>query len=144
MIKLVSEIFDEVEKASSDDGRINILRYNNSSTLRKVLNCTYNPNITFTVKQWPNFKPSGDPEGLSYATLHNEMSRMYLFIENHPRRPPTLTEKRSNEILIQMLESMTTKEAIVMLNMMMKNLKVKGLTVEIALAAFPNLMNESI
>jgi len=35
-------------------------------------------------------------------------------------------------------------DAIVALNMMGKNLKVKGLTQEIAEAAFPGLLNESI
>jgi hypothetical protein len=43
-----------------------------------------------------------------------------------------------------MLEIMPQGDAIVLLNMMGKNLKVKGLTQEIAKAAFPNVLNESI
>lgn len=144
MKKLISEVFDDLEKASSENDRINILRSNNTPALRKVLNCAYNPEIKFTVSRWPNFKPSNDPEGLSYASLYSEMDRIYLFIEGHSRRPTTLTEKRSTEILIQMLENMTNKEAITMLNMMMKNLKVKGLNKKVALTAFPNLMNEVV
>lgn len=144
MNKLVSEVFDELEKATSENDKINILRFNNSIALRKVLACAYNPNIKFTVDQWPNFKPSDDPAGLSYGSLHTEMDRVYLFIVGHPRRPPTLTEKRSNQILMQILENMTAKEAYIMLNMMSKNLKVKGLTAEVALAAFPNLFYEAI
>jgi len=142
--KLVSEVFDEFEKATSENDKVNVLRFNNSIALRKVLYCTFHPNIQFSVKQWPTFKPSDDPAGLTYGSLHTEMDRVYLFIEGHERRPSTLTEKRSNEILTQMLENMTSKEAYIMLNMMSKNLKIKGLTKEVALAAYPNLFEEAI
>jgi hypothetical protein len=43
-----------------------------------------------------------------------------------------------------MLENMTAKEAYIMLNMMSKNLKVKDLTKEVALAAYPNLFEEAV
>ena len=144
MNKLVSEVFDEFEKAASKNDRINVLKFNNSIALRKVLHCTFHPNIEFTVKKWPTFKPSDDPSGLSYGSLHTEIDRVYLFINGHSRRPSTLTEQRSKEILTQMLENMTAKEAYIMLNMMSKNLKVKGLTKEVALAAYPNLFEEAV
>jgi hypothetical protein len=145
MILTISEVFAKFEKAETDADRINVLRANNTRTLRKVLACAFNPNIQFTTEgRWPNWKPSDAPTGVTYSDLHREFDRMYLFIVNHPKRPPTLTEKRSNELLVQMLEIMSEGDAIVLLNMMGKNLKIKGLTQEIAEAAFPNVLNESI
>jgi hypothetical protein len=145
MILTISEVFEKFEKAETDADRINVLRANNTKTLRKVLACAFNPNIQFTTEgRWPNWKPSDAPTGVTYSDLHREFDRMYLFIVNHPKRPPTLTEKRSNELLVQMLEMMPEGDAIVTLNMMGKNLKIKGLTQEIAEAAFPNVLNESI
>jgi hypothetical protein len=145
MILTISEVFEKFEKAETDADRINVLRANNTRTLRKVLACAFNPNIQFTTEgRWPNWKPSDVPTGVTYSDLHREFDRVYLFIANHPKRPPTLAEKRSNELLIQMLEIMPQGDAIVLLNMMGKNLKVKGLTQEIAEAAFANVLNESI
>lgn len=146
MILTISEVFERFEKAETDADRINILRENNTKTLRKVLACVFNPEIQFmTEGRWPNWKPSDVPIGMTYSDLHREFDRMYLFIKNHPKRPPTLTEKRSNELLVQMLEMMPEGDAIVTLNMMGKNLKIKGLTKKIAMTAFgSNLLNEEI
>jgi len=145
MILTISEVFDKFEKAETDADRINVLRANNTKTLRKILACAFNPNIQFTTEgRWPNWKPSDAPAGVTYSDLHREFDRMYLFITNHPKRPPSLSEKRSNELLVQMLEIMPQGDAVVLLNMMGKNLKIKGLTQEIAEAAFPNVLNESI
>jgi len=146
MILTIAEVFNLFEKAETDADRINVLRTNNTKTLRKVLACAFNPNIQFTTEgRWPNWKPSDVPTGMTYSDLHREFDRMYLFVQNHPKRPSTLTEKRSNELLVQMLEMMPEGDAIVTLNMMGKNLKIKGLTKEIVETTFgPNLLNESI
>lgn len=144
MILTISEIFEKFEKAETDNERINVLRQNNTRTLRKVLTGAFNPNIEFTTEgRWPNWKPSDAPTGMTYSDLHREFDRMYLFVKNHPKRPLTLSEKRSNELLIQMLEMMPEGDSTVTLNMMGKNLKIKGLTKEIAEAALGEL-NESI
>lgn len=144
MILTISEVFQKFEKAENDVDRINILRENNTRTLRKVLTATFNPSVEFTTEgRWPKWKPSDAPAGVTYSDLHREFDRMYLFVKNHPKRPPTLTEKRSNELLVQMLEMMPEGDAIVTLNMMGKNLKIKGLTKEIAETAI-GALNESI
>ena len=146
MILTIAEVFERFEKAETDADRVNVLRENNTKTLRRVLACAFNPDIEFTTEgRWPNWKPADVPTGMTYGDLHREFDRMYLFIKNHPKRPPTLTEKRSDQLLIQMLEMMPQGDAIVTLNMMGKNLKIKGLTKELAEAAFgPNLLNESV
>lgn len=144
MIKCIFEVFEEFENAETDAERKNVLLRNNTKTLRKVLTCAFNPDIQFTNEgRWPNWKPSDAPTGVTYSDMHREFDRIYLFIKNHPRRPPTLSEKRSNELLIQMLEMMPEKDAIITLNMMGKNLKIRGLTKELAEEVFGNL-NETI
>ena len=144
MIKTISEVLKDFSEATTEEDRINVLRKNNTKTLRKVLNCVFNPDITFTVERWPNFKISDVPAGVTYSDLHREMDRLYLFVNNHPKRPQTLTEKRSEEILIQILEMMTEGDALVLLNMFNKNLKVSGLTKELVEKALPGFFAETI
>jgi hypothetical protein len=51
-----------------------------------------------------------------------------------------LTEKRRNELLIQILESIEPREAEVVLGIFQKDLHVKGLTYKFVKEAFPNLL----
>lgn len=139
-MKNVYEIFDEFEKATNKQDKINILRYNQNYALKSVLKGTFDPNVEFTVKKIPKYKPSLDPAGLSQSSLLQEMGRMYLFEKNNPRTSPNLTEQRKEQILIQMLETLEAKEAQVLESMLLKKPKVKGLTYNLVKEAFPDIL----
>ena len=64
-------------------------------------------------------------------------------MKDNPRVPAGLTEKRKNEILIQILESLEEKEADVFIGVLKKDLKVPYLTEALVREAFPELLPQS-
>lgn len=141
MIKNVYEILDEVASAPDDQARKAILFYNNNYALRCILRAAFHPNIKFSIDRVPYYKPSLAPVGLSDSTLHKEINRIYLFEANNPRVSPNLTQERKEKLLIQLLESLEAKEAVVLTNTLLKDLKVPGLTKELVEEVFPDLLN---
>lgn len=139
-MKAIYEILEEVEQRKTKEDKLAVLRYNTNWALRSVLKGVFDPNVQFTVKEIPAYKPSDDPPGLSQTSLHQELGRMYIFEVNNPKTSPTLTEQRKKEILIQMLESLEAKEAKVLEGVLTKKLKVKGLTYDLVKEAFPDLV----
>lgn len=140
MIKNCYEILDEVAKATNDQDRKAILFYNKNYALKCILRAAFHPNIKFVFDRVPYYKPSDAPPGLSMSTLHTEINRIYLFEENNPRVSPDLTFERKEKLLIQILESLESREAVVLMNAILKDLKVPGLTKELALEVFPDLL----
>lgn len=138
-MKNIYEIFDEYEKASTKEERLQVLKRNGNYALRSVLKGTYDPNIQFNIEKVPHYKPSDAPPGLGYTSIHQELSRVYLFTANDPRTSANLTLKRKEQILIQILEALEKREAEVFMNMILKKQKVKNLNVDIVKEAFPDL-----
>lgn len=140
MMKNIYEILDEVAVAPDDDARKVILFYNNNYALRCVLRATFHPDIKFVFDKVPLYKPSDAPKGLSDTTLHTQINKIYLFEVGNPRIDPNLTFERKEKLLIQILESLEAKEAVVFMNTLLKDLKVPGLTRELVEAVFPDLL----
>lgn len=138
-MKNIYEIFDEYEKAATKQERIEVLRKNGNFALRSVLKGTYDPKLQFVIDKVPLYKPSDSPPGLAYTSIHQELGRIYLFVKDDPRVAPTLSEKRKEQILIQILEALEKREAEVFMNMLLKKQKVKNLNVDIVREAFPDL-----
>ena len=136
------EIFDEFEKATTQQDRINILRFNYGTGLHYVLRAAFHPNIKFVVNKVPKYKPSITPIGLGYSSIIHELRRFYLFEEGNPKRPPNLTYERMEQILIQILEGLEAKEAVVLTNLLLKNLRIKNLDKDVIKEAFPDRYQE--
>jgi hypothetical protein len=137
MKKNIYEIFEEFEKAPTIQDKANVLRFNDSMTLHSILRAAMHPHIHFYVDRVPNYKPSDAPIGLGYTTLHREISKIYLFEKNNPRRPPNLSEERMYQLLIQLLESLEAKEAVVFMNTLLKKLRIRDLDEAVIKMAFP-------
>ena len=140
MMKNLYEVFNEFEKAKTTKEKVEILQKNTSYALKNVLEGTFSPNITFCFKKIPDYKPSDAPVGLGYTSIHQELSRVYLFQENNPKVDPNLSYRRKEEILIQILESLEAKEAKIFADMLLKKQHVKGLTPSVVKQAFPDLI----
>jgi len=140
MKKNIHEIFEEFEQASSRKDKIAVLQKNDSYALRQVLKGSFDPKIEFIIEKVPYYSPSDAPIGLGYTNISQELKRVYLFQKDNPKRDPNLSKERVEVILIQMLENLEAKEAVVFMNMLLKKQKVKGLTDKIVQEAFPGLI----
>lgn len=140
--KNIYEVFNEFRHAPSKDTRIGVLQSNDSWALRNVLMGAFHPAITYSIKKIPEYRKEDVPAGMSYNHMTDALSKVYLFMENNPRTPPALTEKRKLELLVQLLESIEPKEAEIYAGMLMKDLKVPYLTPKLINEAFKGLLPE--
>lgn len=140
-MKNIYEIFDEFENAKSKKDRMGVIEKNLSPTLVKVLELTFHPQYQWKVKELPeNYKiPTDILPGITFDNLNAQLRRLYLFREGDPAAA-SLTDKRRNEILVQMLESIEPREAEIILGIFQKDLGVKGLDYKFVKEAFPNLL----
>lgn len=139
-MKNIHEILDEVALRKTKQEKIAVLQHNQGWALKNILQGAFDPRIQFTVKDIPKYNRMIAPIGMGWSSIHQELGRAYLFEANNPKTPPTLTEKRKNEILVQILENLEEKEAELFAGMIKKDLKVKGLTYDVVKEAFPELL----
>lgn len=141
-MKNMYEIFDEFEKASSKNAKMEVIGKNLSKTLVQVLELTYHPNYEWLITELPHnyIIPSENLlPGLSRAQLSTEIRKLYLFRKGDPTAEK-LTPKKRTELLIQILESLEPREAEVIIGIFNKDLGVKGLNYKFVKEAFPNLL----
>jgi hypothetical protein len=141
MYKNIYEIFDDFELATSKKERMAVIEKNLSSTLVQILEMAYHPEIKWTIKELPdNYKvPTDMLPGITHDSLNGQLRRLYMFREGNPTAAK-LTTARSNELLLQILESLEPREAEVILGIFQKDLGVKGLDYKFVKEAFPNLL----
>ena len=138
MRKNFHEIFEEVEIAPSTAKKIDVLRKNFSPQLVEFLRNVYNPNVRYCIKELPKYKVQDQPLGMSYTSIDQELKRAYLFEVVHPKKPANITSKRLEELLIQVLENLETKEAKIFGDMLHKKLDYPSMSRALAETAFPN------
>jgi len=141
MIKNVHEVFEELEKASTEDDAKAILFYNMTPGLRGVLRANFHPGIKFVMNEIPAYRENDAPLGLGDTSIHKEINRVYIFEENNSRVDPNLTLERKKHVLIQILESLEAKEAKVFADMLMKRIEVKHLTKKMIEEVFPEFFS---
>lgn len=139
------EVFNKFQQAKDKDEQIRILRNfsmsRGGSRLIMFLDAAFNPNIKFDITKIPTYKPSPLPAGLNDSYLHQELQKLYLFIENNPRRASKLPEKKEQSILAQILSYLHEEEAQLLIALLQKRVSqhVRGLTASLAKEAFPTL-----
>lgn len=140
MSKNLYEIFDEFESKPKREDKIAVLRLNNCYALQCVLRGAFDPRIKYLIKEIPPYQKSDSPPGMGYSSIALELDRIYLLEANHPRTPPNFSQKRREEILVQMLESIESRESDILAGMVMKRLPVRGLTYKLVQETFPGLL----
>lgn len=140
-MKALYEIFDEFESAKNKKEKMNVIGKNLSQTLVDVLKLTYHPAFKWKIKELPeNYKvPSDMLPGITYDSLNAQLRRLYIFLEGN-ETAETIGDKRRNELLVQMLESIEPREAEILLGIFQKDLGVKGLDYKFVKEAFPDLL----
>lgn len=145
MYQLYHEVFEQFQSAKTREEKIIILRNfamsRGGSRLPEFLNAAFNPTVKFDISQIPKYKPSLMPAGMNDTYLHGELSRLYIFIDGHPRRISKLTEKKEQTILTQILSYLHPEEAKILCALLQKKVPecIHGLTASVAKEAFPTL-----
>jgi hypothetical protein len=136
--RLYSEIFEEFEAAPSRAEKIAVLKKYGHSRFQEFLVYAMNPNVKWDV-EIPNYRPAPEPAGLNYTYLHNEVTRMYRFMANHPKSDPNLKPEKKKALLTGMLEALHKDEALVMVRAIKGDLDIKYLTPKLVTEAFPGI-----
>ena len=137
--KLYSEIFEEFEKATTKQERMNVLKKYDHPRFRLFLQAAFHPDIQFDVSI-PPYRPAPEPAGLNFTYLDIEMAKIYRFLKNHPSKPEGLTPDKERQLLLVILESLHKDEAELLTRLIRKNLGVKHLTSKLVQETFPNLL----
>lgn len=128
MRKNMYEVFDEFTAANTKQEKIDVLAKNWTPTLKLVLQLTFRPEMEWKISGYPaRYKKPDTKPGISYASLDTELKRLYMFRKGN-ETAEKLTPKRSEEILMVILESLEPREADVVIGIFKKDLGVKGLT----------------
>lgn len=140
-MKNIYEIFDDIEIADSDKERMQIIEKNLSKALHDVLLLTFHPDYQFLVTEMPeNYTPNWENKnGFSRCQLSTELRKLYMFRKGDATAE-TLTPRRRNELLVQLLDSLEPREAEVVMGIFQKDQHVNGLTYKFVKKAFPNML----
>lgn len=140
MKKNIYEIFDEFENANTKQEKIAVLSKNWTPTMKLVLQLTFRPEIQWKYNSYPKeYKTPDTLKGISFASLDTELKRLYMFQQGNPTAEK-LTEKRSKELLLILLESLEPREADIVIGIFKKNLNVKGLTLKFVRDNIPDIL----
>lgn len=136
--KPLYEIVQDAADAQSIIDKVEILRRNNSVSLRKLLRYAIDPTINFIVEKLPEYTPAAE-NGLE-PLLYNRVRLLYLFAE----RPfVSLDKKIMERNLVNLLESVHAKDSELLVQVLKKKLP-KGLTKQHVIQAFPEILDEQI
>jgi hypothetical protein len=140
MRKSVAEILEEISALKKKEDKITKLRENVSNmVMLKILQWTYDQRIKWLLPEGEvPYNPTKylDQEG----NLYNEARRLYLFVEGGN---PNLKQIRREFLFIQLLETLSPKEAQLMASVKDKKLPFKGISEKLIQEAFPGLINEA-
>ena len=138
-MKLVSEIFEEIESTRSINQKKDILSGHKRAGFLSVLQHMFDRNIKFAIKKIPEYRPSAAPLGLEDSYLEKSMKDLRLFYTDS-----NVSEERMKIILIQILESLNPKEAEILCKIITRKIKVSGLTERLVREVHPDLLPEAV
>ena len=140
MKKSVAEILEEVAAQSKREDKIAKLRENaNNAVFMKILQWTFDERIKFQLP--PGEVPYNPTKYLDQeGNLYGEARRLYLFVEGGN---PNLSQLRRESLFIQLMETLSPKEAKLLEAVKDKKMPYKGITEKLVQEAFPGLINEA-
>ena len=131
-------IFAEVSKAKTKEAKKEVLlRHEQNGALKEILKYTFNPDIKFLLPPGnPPYKTVVD-ESENPTYLYGLVRKLYLFVEGGN---PNLKQARREYLFIEMLESIHSLEAELLLLIKDNKIKCKGLTYNLVKETFPELI----
>lgn len=134
----IAEILEQADVCETTQGKLDILRKNDSAVLRKVLNCAFDTKVKFLLPEGPiEYTPSRlvDLEHMLYV----EGRKLYLFLEGGH---PTLTDEKRLKLFRVFLENLSPKEAVLMMHVKDKKLPYATITKQLVRHAFPDIFRK--
>lgn len=136
----IPQILEEVERASSKENKIKVLKSYENPVLRGLLQINFNPAIKIYLPEGePPFKKDKEvPVGYSETNLFSEWRRFYIWLEEKPN----LNKLRREQLFIQFLEGIHWTEAEVVCLAKDRKLQTKFVSVkeDLVREAFPDLL----
>jgi len=130
----VSEILKRCSEYKKKEERVEALRVNCNEACKIVLQYMFHPDVKFALPDGkPPFKYSQFDE---QNMLHSEARRLYLFLEGVN---PDMKPLKRETLFLEILQSVTPDDADLLVAMKDKKSPYKGLTYDVAVAAFPEL-----
>jgi len=140
-MKMIYEVFDDFEKAKTKKERMDVIGANLTQTLVDVLTLTFHPDFQWKVKELPdNYRiPNDVLPGITFDSLHHQLKKLYMFRVGDATAEK-LTDKRRNDLLFQLLNSLEPREAEIIMGVFAKDQGVKGLDYKFVKEAFPKML----
>lgn len=135
MRQLFAEILKEVSEAPTLEDKVMVLQANNQPMLRQLLMAALDPDVKFDV-EIPSYRENLEEDGYASNSLYVEYRRLYVFMDTYK----LVTPKRKSDLLGQILEAIDRSDAVVLIDVINKDLSKYGITKEVVNAAFPGLI----
>lgn len=139
----IPQILEEVERTSSRENKIKVLRSYENPVLRGILQINFNPGVKVDLPEGePPFKKDKEiPIGYSETNLFAEWRRFYIWLD----QKINLSKIRKEQIFIQFLEGIHWTEAEVVCLAKDRKLQTKFVSVkeDLVREAFPDLLPAS-
>lgn len=133
----IAEVCDLLKSAKTKNDRIEILKNNDCPALRGILRMNYDASLVLALPEGaPPFKPLNVPVGFGNTTLKASSRGWYVFIKE---ASPTLKQTKRETLFINLLESLDSKEASILINAKDRKLDL-GLTKKVIDEIFPGLI----
>ena len=133
---LFSELLDKVHKAKTKEQKVQILRENNTDSLRKFLKAAFDPKLKWIFPEGEvPYTPNEAPAGTEHTVLATEARKLWHFIEGADN---VTNQHQKENMFFQMLEGLHESEAKLLV--MAKDKKLhqhyKGLSSNVVKEAF--------
>jgi len=137
--KLPHEVFELLEKTTSLDERVKVLKNNHSYVIELLLQLAFIPGVKFDLPEGaPPFKEDGNPPGLQPTPLKKQIDILRRLLISNQQLP----RFKKESLFIRLLENSHAKDAAIIVAT--KDQKLSELypllTASLVKQAFPNLL----
>lgn len=133
------EILEWCSEGKNKKERIARLQKNSGPQLKQILGYTFDKNIKWLLPEGPPpYKPVDNAADIQ-GQFKAELRRLYLFVEGNTETQQNLKPVRREQLFIELLEAIDSKDATLLVSMTQRKLPFKNLTRDVAIQAFPNV-----
>jgi hypothetical protein len=110
--RLPHEVFEQLEKTTSIDERVSILRNNLTQAVQMILQAAFKPDLQLDLPEGaPLYNPDSNPPGLQPSPLKQQIKILPSLLKRNDR----LSSIRKETLFIRLIESVHAKDAIIII-----------------------------